>query len=130
MNKQFKAVIYGQAHECAAIAEMLRAHPLLAERDHNHCCATSHEDFHMQLVEHSPNLVIVAENGAAGMEGVYLANDIRPIVPVFWFSDDQDFCMQSHRLDCIYFSLKPVTPEKLTKALQHCRHLGISLKRK
>lgn len=44
---------------------------------------------------------------------------------VFWFSDDCNFSIHSHRLDCAYFAKKPLTFEMLDKAFYRCKSLGI-----
>lgn len=127
MSERFRTLIYGHAQECQAVAALLRTCPVFTHHDYSH--ADTHEDFHIQLVEWEPNLTIVIQDGAAGMEGVYLVNRVRPGVPVFWFSDDQNFSMQSHRLECIYFSTKPVTAAKISRAVRQCGNLGIGLAR-
>lgn len=75
----------------------------------------------------TPDLMVVMTPGAAGMEGIYLAKRFHPDVPVFWFSNDPDFCLQSHRLECAYFSQTPMTPEKLKSAFRRCAHVGIQI---
>lgn len=78
-----------------------------------------------KLVDWDPSLVIVVANGAEGMECAYRSHERRPCIPVFWFSDDPQFSLQSYRLDCAYFSVKPVTGEKLDSAFQRCTRMGI-----
>ena len=90
-------------------------------------CQSDGESLHTELVDWAPELVVVLTNGAAGMEGVYRVREYHPRVPVFWFSDDGDFAMQSYRLNCSYFGLKPVTEGKLRQALYRCAHVGIPL---
>lgn len=86
----------------------------------------SWDEIRQQLANRIPSLFIVTVKGAAGMEGVFLARKLRPVTPVFWFSDDKDFCIQSHRLECEYFAQHPITPEKLTSALHRCAHVGVA----
>lgn len=125
MNKGVKTLVYGKTQECLALVEMLKAHPLFVGKKHEYNNVDSHDDFQVQLVEWTPNLAIVLADGVAGMEGVYLVRNNRPDTPVFWFSDDYNFGMQSHRLECKYFATKPVTTEKINKALRQCDFLGI-----
>lgn len=90
-------------------------------------CVSTWTSLHQELMRSVPSLLIVLTDGAAGMEGVFLARRIAPELPVFWFSDDSQLGMQSHRLECTYFSTKPITVEKLSKALQHCTKTGVKL---
>lgn len=127
MKQNVRTVLYGNDAECRAAGRMLSAlEPL---KDHNHEChyVDDLEDFEAALVDREPTLVIVLADGAAGMEYVYLSRMRRPNLPVFWFSDDHEFGMQSYRLDCAYFSTKPATPEKMHNAVNRCAHIGISI---
>lgn len=125
MSSTAPIVIYGNSAEIAHAARLLHG----ADRfcDCNVRCAESWHCLQEALTTESPALLVVLADGAAGMEGVYLARQIMPELPVFWFSDDSQFGMQSHRLDCSYFSTKPLTDMKLRKALEHCAKLGIRL---
>lgn len=124
MNAE-RTIIYGGKAETCRVAELL----------HN-CAGSSFSDIRtvdswaslqQELELLRPGLLVVLTDGAAGMEGVYLARQVMPELPVFWFSDDSQFGMQSHRLECTYFSTKPVTDDKLRKALNHYTRLGIRL---
>lgn len=123
MKQKLKTLIYGDASECRAADEMLKK---MQPAFYRHECKYSSEweDFREQLVQWDPGLVIIIWNGAVGMEGAYLVRNQRPELPIFWFSDDDAFSIQSHRLDCNYFSIKPITPEKFQKAFQRCAHVG------
>ena len=70
-----------------------------------------------KLVDWEPTLVIVLADGAKGFECVFRTKACRPSLSVFWFSDDREFGMQSYRMDCAYFSTKPVTSEKIAHAI-------------
>ena len=127
METKIKVMIYGEDTECLQAVETLRAFPILLKSTNEYLCVNSRETIQKQLAEWNPNLIIVLANRSEGMEGVYLAKEIRPEVPVFWFSDDEGFGMQSHRLECDYFAVKPFNPEKLRKAFQRCTHIGIRI---
>ena len=88
-------------------------------------CIDDLEELTEALVDQEPTLLIVTADGAEGMEAVYRARERRPCIPVFWFSDDKDFGVLSYRLNCAYFSTKPITAEKMTSAVQRCKRLGI-----
>lgn len=125
MRDSAQIVIYGSSAETAHAASLLRGSDRLSHCDIR--CTGSWTGLQQELTLAPPALLVVLANGAAGMEGVYLARRILPELPVFWFSDDSQFGMQSHRLDCSYFSTKPLTDEKLRKALDHCVKMGVSL---
>ena len=124
---KLRTLIYGANDESREVVELLQT--ILAQREREHQCLHTDnlDDFQVRLVEWNPGLAIVLANGAAGMEGVYLVKRSNPDIPIFWFSDDRNFGMQSHRLECAYFAAKPVTREKLEKAFQRCTHVGVNL---
>lgn len=124
MKRKIKTVIYSNEAEYRTVCKILTETGICG---HSHECrrVDSWESLREDLVDWNPGLAIVARDGAAGMEGVYLVRQQRPGVPVFWFSDDDDFSVQSHRLECTYFAAKPLTQEKLRKAFHRCAHVGI-----
>lgn len=127
MKRNVRAVLYGNDAECRAVGAMLSVLDSLKDHSHECFCVGDMEEFETALVDLEPTLVIVLADGAAGMECVYLSRMRRPNLPVFWFSDDHEFVMQSYRLDCAYFSTKPATPEKMHNAVSRCAHIGISI---
>ena len=85
------------------------------------------DEFYKQIVDVDPSLIIVLANGANGLECVYQAKKYDNNMAVFWFSDDRNFSIQSHRLECAYFAQKPLTAEKLKKAFYRYQSLGYSI---
>lgn len=122
-----KVMLYGKEAECQPAMELLSAFLRSADKPNSIQRADSRDTLRERIVEWGPNLIVVLANRADGMEGVYTAKETRPDVPVFWFSDDEGFGMQSHRLECDYFAVKPVTAEKLQKAFRRCKHMGIRI---
>ena len=124
MSDRIKTLIYGDPGECADAEAVLRSlEPLLGfgmEFRYSHC----HDDFREQLPQWKPGLSLVLPNGAEGMEGVFAVKEHHPNSLVFWFSDDQGFGMMSYRLECDYFSVKPVTKEKIIRAFRRCAHVN------
>lgn len=125
MRPNVKTLLFGTLQECETIGRMLGLAEGFPAGTHQYRHVDDMEEFERILVTWTPSLVIVLADGAAGMESVYRSRQRRPSLPVFWFSDDREFGMQSYRLECAYFSTKPVTPEKLTCALRRCDHVGI-----
>lgn len=125
MRETVKMLIFGQEHECRAVSEMMKQEAVLACHKHEHLYMDDLEGLEEKLVEWNPSLIIVVANGAKGLECVFRTKSCRPSLPVFWFSDDREFGMQSYQLDCAYFSTKPVTKEKLAHAIHRCDHIGL-----
>ena len=125
MQPNVKTLLFGAAQECETAGKILGTLGTIPESDHEYRHVSDMEEFERILTTWMPTLVIVLADGAAGMESVYRSRTRQPNLPVFWFSDDREFSMQSYRLDCAYFSTKPVTPEKMVCALRRCDHVGI-----
>ena len=125
MRQTVKVLMYGDEAECCATSELLAT----VEHLGNHAIECrkldDDEEFIAQLVRWEPSLIIVLADGAAGMECVTQAKMRRPEIPMFWFSDDRNFGMYAYRMNCAYFSLKPVDTEKLNNAFRRCEHVGI-----
>ena len=120
-----RTIIYGDRAEICRAADLLHASAEFSSGDIR--CVDTWTSLQQELEVFHPGLLVVLAGGAAGMEGVYLARQVIPELPVFWFSDDSQFGMQSHRLDCTYFSTKPMTDDKLRRALRHCDKMGVRL---
>lgn len=122
-----KILLFGDPQECERAGNMLRGMQAfeVPVREFRH--VSDMEEFDVIISSWLPSLVIVLADGATGMESVYRSRQRRPDLPVFWFSNDREFCLQSYRLDCAYFSTKPVTEEKITHAVHRCQHIGIPL---
>ncbi len=121
--KTIKTLLFGTPQECESTGQILQSTLV------GHCLEYRHvndmEEFEAALVEWEPSLTVVVADGAAGLESVFRSRNRRPCVPVFWFSDDREFGMQSYRLECAYFSTKPITHDKLSHAIARCEHIGI-----
>ncbi len=81
----------------------------------------TYDDFIAGFPQDDASAVIVARHGADGMESARSAKIMQPDVPLIWFSDDQDFGVESYRIGCDYFSADAVTETLLTAALARCR---------
>lgn len=111
-----KILIYGQQHERSQIQNSILSLPIFIDHAPEFCGRSQFDDFYIQLVDYRPDLIIVAIDGAEGMEGVRRSKRVLPDVPVFWFSNDRNFATEAYRLDCAYFSSKPVMSEKYQRA--------------
>ncbi len=79
-----------------------------------------YDSFIRELPRQRCDMVIVARNGADGMEGAFAVRDLLPRVPLVWFSDDNGFGPQSYRVGCEYFAPRPITDEQMHRALSRC----------
>ena len=125
MMEKVRVLLFGEHSECRMAENTIRQAAPFREVHVEAICVDDLEELSKALVDWEPTLLVVTADGAEGMESVYRSREQRPSVPVFWFSDDKDFGVLSYRLNCAYFSVKPVTEEKLNHAIQRCDHLGI-----
>jgi len=128
MGGSVRTLIYGEQTECEDAQNLIQTIFRDEKRELECRHVSCHEDLSLALMQWHPCLTIVLTDGPAGMEGVYAVKDNHPRSSVFWFSNDRGFGMMSHRLECAYFSVKPVTKEKLQRALRRCDHVGIQFK--
>lgn len=115
-----KLIPYDTNTDNSELAMMISAIPKLCYRhirieDHSDC-----DSFLTGLGGSPPDGIVIAMDGADGMEGVIAAKTLRRDIPVLWFSNDGDFDAQSYRLGCAYFHKKPLSPQILSAALAKC----------
>lgn len=125
MATKVKILLFGPDHECRRVGGVLKEKLPVSRCCQEHHCMDDLEQLEKKLVDWEPTLLFVLADGAEGMECVYRAKERKPALPVFWFSDDRNFGIQSYRLDCAYFAPKPITEETVESALRRCDHLGI-----
>lgn len=113
-----RILVYGNREDYQTMVQELDAVADWQYRTLELIHAECYERFAMLLLQTEIALVIVAMNGAEGMEGVIAAKRLCPNVQVMWFSDDACFGAQSHRLECAYFGQKPITGTMLSAALR------------
>ncbi len=80
----------------------------------------TYDDFIQGLPVGACDVVIVARDGAAGMEGVRAARLLSPTVSLIWFSDDRAFGPESYRVGCDYFSATALNETMVQHALNRC----------
>lgn len=113
-----RLLLIGNRQECENTFETIKS---LVFQNIEHSIVDDYELIHQSIIEDETDVAVVVENGAGGMEAVYRIKESGCDIPVFWFSDDRDFAVQSYRLGCAYFSTKPVTAEKFQKAFTRLR---------
>ncbi len=108
-----RVLICGEKDECETLKKLLISLPFIISHI---VTADDYEEIHNLIVDAQPEVAIVCDNGAKGMESVYRIKDSGN-VPVIWFSDDKNFAVHSYRLGCSYFGVKPIEVESLKKAI-------------
>ena len=115
-----RLILYGTKTDKSELAQTISDIPELCYRS---ICIEDYPDydsFIAGLGGSPPDGIVVAADGADGMEGVIVAKTVLRDIPVLWFSDDGGFGAQSYRLGCAYFHKKPISPEILSAAITKC----------
>ena len=115
-----RLILYGTTTDKSEIAQAISTIPELCYRKigiENH---SDYDSFLARLRISPPDCVIIAIDGADGMEGVMAAKSICRDIPILWFSDDGGFGAQAYRLGCAYFHQKPISPDVLSAAIAKC----------
>ena len=115
-----KLILYGTGADRDELVGSFAAHPDLCYRKIQVTDCQDYDGFIARLAEEAPDCIVIAKDGADGMEGVIAAKSVCENVPVLWFSDDSGFGVQSYRLGCAYFHKKPVSPQILSAAIAKC----------
>ena len=115
-----RMVVYGTECDTAELPRLLETVTDLKYRRTDVVGCTDYDGFIAALSGAVPDCIVIAMNGADGMEGVIAARNICGGVPVMWFSDDDGFGVQSYRLGCAYFHKKPVSPQIISAAIARC----------
>ncbi len=80
----------------------------------------NYDDFLEHLSNTHCDIVIIAIDGAEGMESARAVKILKPLAPLIWLSDDNGFGPESYRVGCTYFSASPISDKTLTFALDRC----------
>ena len=108
-----KVLLFGEDTDCKKISDFLKSY------DNNIYIQTNNPDELLsKLAVTAFELIIIASDGAFGMERVIATRKLCPDTKLFWFSNDKDFGAQAYRLNCNYFSVKPITDQKIAKAMK------------
>lgn len=115
-----KLILYGTESDKKELVHSLAALPEWCYRKIQVTGYYDYDSFIAGLRGSPPDCIVIAMDGADGMEGVIAAKSICEDVPVLWFSNDNGFGVQSYRLGCAYFHKKPVSPGILSAAITKC----------
>ena len=114
-------LIYGNARDKELIIQHIKSQACMAFRLLEFLQTEDYDEFLVLLEKTDYDLVFVMMDNAAGMEGVIAVKNLRPHVPVIWFSNDRNFVAQSYRLGVTYFSVKPIEERIMRLALRRCQ---------
>ena len=115
-----RLIFYGTASDKDDFMRAIAALPQWCYRKILVTNCPDYDRFVAALEERMPDCIVIAMDGADGMEGVIAAKSVCKNVPVLWFSNDNGFGAQSYRLGCAYFHKKPVSPQILSAAIARC----------
>lgn len=113
-------ILFGTETDKRELRHFVSSSPEWCYRDVRISDYADYDGFLSGLSGSPPDGIIIAMNGADGMEGVIAARNVCRDVPILWFSDDGGFGPQSYRLGCAYFHKKPLSPEILSAAITKC----------
>lgn len=114
-----RLLLFGKESECKPILEFIKSFDNIQEYNYEQ---TDDSDLLLKkLTTICPELIIIVADGAFGMEKVIATRKLCPDTKLFWFSDDKNFGAQAYRLNCNYFSAKPITEQKLFNAIKRLK---------
>lgn len=111
-----KIAVLAEAHKHPLLRQLLEGPELSAEAT----LFRSYDDFLAEIPEHRWDTILIAQDGACGMESARAAVILQPQVPLVWLSDDKGFGPESYRIGCRYFSAAPITGGLLQAAFRKC----------
>lgn len=102
--------------ECKVIEEFIKDY----YRNSNLCVnlyySSNWKELSNDIRERIVDVIIIAQNGVLGLDiitGLNMSSG-----KLIWFSD-LDFAIQAYRLGVLYFNRKPITREKMIRALEY-----------
>lgn len=111
-------IVYGTKDDHDACVSFMEALPELQYRQ----VIYTHTDNYDELIDilqlSECDMVMVLADGAEGMEGVMASKNLCPGSSVIWFTNDEGFGAQSHRLGCTFFAIKPITEQMISSAIR------------
>lgn len=113
-------VVYGTDKD--KLMHMIQTCGVMQYRQIDFFHTESYDEFLHGLNVTSPELIFVSVPGAKGMEAAIAAREAHPKAGLIWFADDEAFGAQSYRLDCTYFTSRPVDHTVMSDAIfRYCQ---------
>lgn len=116
-----RILIYGTKEDCVSCISCLDDVAQLQYRHVEYARSNDYDEFVKALTEADNviDLTVIISDGAEGMEAVMASKRSRPDVPAVWISDDANFAIQSYRMGCTFFGVRPVNKEMMADAIQN-----------
>lgn len=114
-------LIYGNARESELFIQHMKSQACMAFRTIDYSHTDDYETFLTFLRNNDYEMVFVAMDNAAGMEGVIAVQNVHPDIPIIWFTNDKNFVAQSYRLGVTYFAVKPIDEKIMKLAIGRCQ---------
>ncbi|MEE0265488.1 MAG: hypothetical protein UD936_07675 [Acutalibacteraceae bacterium] len=111
-----KVLLFGSEAECDLIIEVLKCSSIAKRLEYSQ--TDNSDELLNKLKSINPDMVIVSSDGAFGMERIIATRKLCPDTMLLWFSNDKDFGAQAYRLNCDYFSVKPVTKQRVLSVIE------------
>jgi two-component SAPR family response regulator len=111
-----KVLLFGSEAECDLIIEVLKCSSIAKRLEYSQ--TDNSDELLNKLKSINPDMVIVSSDGAFGMERIIATRKLCPDAMLLWFSNDKDFGAQAYRLNCDYFSVKPVTKQRVLSVIE------------
>ena len=111
-----KVLLFGSETECSLITEFLKCSSIAKKLEYSQTDNSDELLNKLRLI--NPDIVIVSSDGAFGMERIIATRKLCPDTTLLWFSNDKDFGAQAYRLNCDYFSVKPITKQRIVSVVE------------
>lgn len=117
-------LIYGDSQDREILLPMLERAKPISDYKKEYTFLTDSEQYFQAIQKAEADLVIVSAVGEPGRKGIRLAKKLAPTIPRIWVSDDLDDCIESYRLECTWFLMKPLENEEKELELAVSRFLS------
>jgi len=105
-------LIYGDSPDREVLIPMLERAEPISDCQKEYTFLTDSEQYYQAIRKADADLVIVSVGGEPGHRGIRLAKSLAPAIPRIWVSDNLDDCLESYRLGCTWFLMKPLEKEE------------------
>lgn len=97
--------------------DLIKSSGMMQYRQIEFTSLDGYDDYLVRLSQSEADMIVISVPGAKGMEAAIAARDTNPNAALIWFTDDDAFGAQSYRIDCTYFTAKPVDDKVMAEAI-------------
>lgn len=116
-------LIYGNSDDKETLIRLMESQASMAFRILEFTQTDDYDQYVNLLQKKDYEMVFVTMDNAAGMEGVIAVQNLKPEMPIIWFSNDKYFVAQSYRLGVTYFAVKPINEKMIKLALDRYQRI-------